>query len=86
MRTRIPNAARSGAPPVSPPLPLPFVGIVWPLEEISPFFCLVPIVIPVVVYHIGYTLGYKRISIRDKLVYVDPEKQKKQHERERKFK
>ncbi len=64
----------------------PFVGIVWPLEEISPFFCLVPIVIPVVVYHIGYTLGYKRISIRDKLVYVDPEKQKKQHERERKFK
>ena len=64
----------------------PFVGIVWPLEEISPFFCLLPVVIPVIINHIGYTLGYKRISLRDKLVYVDPNKQKKENTRERKFK
>lgn len=64
----------------------PFVGIVWPLEEVSPFFCLLPLIFPVIFYHVGYTLGYKRISIRDKLVYTDPNKAKTEVKKERKFK
>ncbi len=65
----------------------PFVGVVWPLEEISPLFCLLPLIFVPVVYHIGYTLGYKGFSIREKLVYVDPNKAQQQtKKRERYFK
>ena len=64
----------------------PFVGIIWSLEELSPLFCLLPLVFVPVVYHIGYTLGYKGFSIRDKLMYIDPNKQNQNKKRERYFK
>ena len=63
----------------------PFVGVIWTLETVSPLFCLLPLVFVPVVYHIGYTLGFKGFSIRQKLMYTDPEKTKPK-ERQRYFK
>jgi|GEM_PF-929245 len=58
----------------------PFVGILWPLEEISPFFCVLPAIVAPIVAHIGYTLGYRRFSIKDKMVYTQKPENNDTHE------
>lgn len=56
---------------------LPFLAALQKLELVSPLFCLVPVVIAPAIYHLAYTLGMKRISIMQKLVYKKPDSDKK---------
>lgn len=48
---------------------MPFMYVLQKLEDISPLFCLLPIVIAPAIYHVAYTLGMKGFSIGAKLVY-----------------
>ncbi len=48
---------------------LPFLAALTKLETVSPLLCLLPVVIAPAVYHLAYTLGMKRFSIGEKLVY-----------------
>ena len=52
---------------------MPFLAALQKLEDISPLFCLLPVVLAPAIYHLAYTLGMKHISILQKIVYKKPE-------------
>lgn len=72
----VPQAMQTGISGIIPVLYhgfyLPFMYVLQKLEDISPLFCILPVVIAPAVYHVAYTLGMKGFSISAKLIYKKP--------------
>ncbi len=56
---------------------MPFLFVLQKLEDVSPLFCLLPVLIAPAIYHVAYTFGMKHFSILARLVYKKPDKEKK---------
>lgn len=77
----VPQALQTGISGMIPVLYhgfyLPFMYVLQKLEDISPLFCILPVIIAPLVYHIAYTLGMKGFSISAKLIYKKPSDENK---------